>query len=88
LGRWKGVRAGGLAKLGESSRANDLMQWWYTLERDPVWAPVRGSVEFKAIEREVRARIDHERALLAGSPGVSAATGNPAPAKAKDSAGS
>jgi hypothetical protein len=84
----QGDRVGALAKLGESFRANDLMQWWYTLERDPVWAPVRESVEFKAIEREVRARIDHERALLAVSPGASAATGEPVPAKTKDSAGS
>jgi TolB-like protein/DNA-binding winged helix-turn-helix (wHTH) protein/Tfp pilus assembly protein PilF len=84
----KGDRAGALAKLGESFRANDLMQWWYTLERDPVWAPVRHSAEFKAIEREVRARVDHERASLARSPSVSDAVGTSTPATAKANAGS
>jgi hypothetical protein len=78
----KGDRAGALAKLGDSFRANDLMQWWYTLERDPVWAPVRQSAEFKAIEREVRARVDHERASLTGSPSVSKAVGTSMPATA------
>jgi adenylate cyclase len=83
----QGDRAGALAMLGDSFRANDLMQWWYTIERDPLWAPVRQSREFKAIEREVRARVDHERASLAGSPFASEAAGASTPATAKGNAG-
>jgi len=59
-----GDRQAALATLADSFRANDLTQWWYTLERDPVWEPVRQSAEFQAIEREVRARVAHEQSLL------------------------
>jgi TolB-like protein/Tfp pilus assembly protein PilF len=83
----QGDRAAALAKLGESFRSNDLMQWWYTIERDPVWAPVRESAEFKAIELEVRARVDHERASLSASSHDSAANDQSHPDMAKDRAG-
>lgn len=61
-----GDQRGALAALAESFRAEDLMQWWYTIERDPLWEPLRKSGEFQSIARQVRARVALEQATLAG----------------------
>lgn len=54
-----------LGTLAESFAAEDLMQWWYTLERDPLWQPLRGDPVFKAVAAQVRAQVAREQAALA-----------------------
>lgn len=53
-----------LALLAESFEKLDYTQWWYTLYRDPVWAPLRGDQRFMAIASTVRAHVDAERGRL------------------------
>lgn len=53
------------ATLRTSFAENDLTQWWYTLERDPLWQPFRSDPRFKAIDTQVRARVAQEAAALA-----------------------
>ena len=53
-----------LATLRDSFAGNDLTQWWYTLEHDPLWLPLRSDPRFKAIEMQVRARVAQEAAAL------------------------
>ncbi len=60
-----GDQPGALELLAQSFRAEDLMQWWYTIERDPQWEPLRHTPEFQAIERDVRARVAQEQATVA-----------------------
>ena len=69
------VKASSLLLLGEtdlalqtldaSFRADDYAQWWYTLERDPLWLPLHGDVRFEAIAGRVRAHIAEQRSTLA-----------------------
>ena len=54
-----------LELLAQSFRAEDLMQWWYTIERDPQWEQLRRTPQFQAIERDVRARVAQEQASVA-----------------------
>jgi tetratricopeptide (TPR) repeat protein len=54
-----------LGTLAESFAAEDLMQWWYTLERDPLWQPLRDDPVFKAVAAQVRAQVTREQAALA-----------------------
>ena len=41
------------------------MQWWYTLEHDPLWKPLHDDPVFKALAAQVRARVAQEQAELA-----------------------
>jgi len=41
------------------------LQWWYTLERDPLWQPLHDYPRFTAIEAAVHARVTREQAALA-----------------------
>jgi TolB-like protein/DNA-binding winged helix-turn-helix (wHTH) protein/Tfp pilus assembly protein PilF len=59
-----GQREAALTTLIASFRANDLMQWWYTFESEPLWRPLRGDPRFQALEAEVRARVAEQRGLL------------------------
>ena len=54
-----------LQTLDASFRADDYAQWWYTLERDPLWLPLHGDVRFEAIAGRVRAHIAEQRSTLA-----------------------
>jgi hypothetical protein len=60
-----GDQQGALELLAQSFRAEDLLQWWYTIERDPLWEPLRHTAQFQAIERDVRARVAQEQTILA-----------------------
>jgi hypothetical protein len=46
----------------ESGR--DIHHWWYVVDRDPVWAPVRGDPKFKAIAEMYRQAARVQRAKL------------------------
>jgi hypothetical protein len=59
-----GDQQGALEMLARSFRAEDLTLWWYTIERDPLWDPLRKSPQFQSIERDVRARVAREQAAL------------------------
>jgi tetratricopeptide (TPR) repeat protein len=51
-----------LAELEASFRKDrDYTQWWYAIDRDPVWDPLRGSDRFRALAGEVRAYATSER---------------------------
>jgi DNA-binding winged helix-turn-helix (wHTH) protein len=53
-----------LAELAEAFRCGERMDWWYTIERDPVWNPMRSDPRFQAIATEARAHAATQRALL------------------------
>lgn len=61
----RGDQQGALELLAQSFRAADLTQWWYTIERDPLWEPLRRTPAFQSIERDVRARVAQEQAIAA-----------------------
>jgi tetratricopeptide (TPR) repeat protein len=42
----------------------DHLEWWYTLERDPVWNEVRDTPEFQALVADVRRFVARERASV------------------------
>jgi TolB-like protein/DNA-binding winged helix-turn-helix (wHTH) protein/tetratricopeptide (TPR) repeat protein len=60
-----GDRDAALETLAESFGSEDLTQWWYTLERDPLWLPLHDEPAFKALAAQVRARVAREQAELA-----------------------
>jgi len=60
-----GDRDAALSTLEESFAAGDMAQWWYTLDRDPLWRPLRDDPEFKALAAQVRAQVVREQAALA-----------------------
>jgi predicted Zn-dependent protease len=66
------ARAQALMLLGDTERAladlaasfrddRDYTQWWYTLDRDPIWKEVRDDDRFRALATEVRAYAARER---------------------------
>jgi TolB-like protein/DNA-binding winged helix-turn-helix (wHTH) protein/Tfp pilus assembly protein PilF len=60
-----GDRTAALRTLAASFAANDLMQWWYTLNHDPLWKPLHDDPVFKALAAQARARVAQEQAELA-----------------------
>jgi TolB-like protein/DNA-binding winged helix-turn-helix (wHTH) protein/Tfp pilus assembly protein PilF len=60
-----GQKDAALRTLSESFEADDLMQWWYTLDHDPLWKPVHDDPVFKALAAQVRARVAVEQSELA-----------------------
>ena len=59
-----GDRRAALDTLAESFAANDLTQWWYTLEHDPLWQPLRDDPVFTALAAQVRTRVAREQSAL------------------------
>jgi tetratricopeptide (TPR) repeat protein len=59
-----GRRDEALAVLAQSFAQFDYTFWWYTLERDPTWDPVRRDPRFLDIDRTVRAFVDEQRRAL------------------------
>jgi TolB-like protein/DNA-binding winged helix-turn-helix (wHTH) protein len=68
------ARAAAMMLLGEPNEAlsnlraafetgHDVRHWWYVVDRDPVWAPVRADPRFKAIASICRrlARVQSEK---------------------------
>ena len=74
LGGVMRYRAEAMMLLGERNQAlsdlrasvetgHDIRFWWYVIDRDPVWTPVRGDPRFRAIAEMCRqaARIQREK---------------------------
>jgi TolB-like protein/DNA-binding winged helix-turn-helix (wHTH) protein len=55
-----------LETLRESFEADDYLQWWYTLDQDPLWASLQADPRFQAIRSDVRQHIERQAALLEG----------------------
>jgi tetratricopeptide (TPR) repeat protein len=43
---------------------HDIVQWWYAIERDPLWSDVRETAEFRALAAEARRVVARERAAV------------------------
>jgi len=69
------IKASALLLLGEdalaldaldaSFRGKDYLQWWYTLERDPLWVRMHGDSRFAEISARVHRHIEEQRTNLA-----------------------
>ena len=57
-----------LRTLADSFAANDLLQWWYTLDHDPLWQPLARRPVFKALAARCAAHVAAEQAALHGTP--------------------
>ncbi len=53
-----------LAELAESFRSGCYVQWWYTINYDPLWLPLHGDPRFQAIAADVRRHVDAQRKQL------------------------
>ena len=60
----QGHRDAALAALAGDFRSGYRGGWWYTIERDPLWADMRSDPRFRAIAAEARAHAAGQRALL------------------------
>ena len=60
-----GDRDAALAELAAAfDEDHDYRQWWYTIDHDPSWSPLRDDPRFKAIADRVRAHVQQQRAAL------------------------
>jgi DNA-binding winged helix-turn-helix (wHTH) protein len=60
----QGHGAAALAELAEAFRSGERTDWWYTIERDPVWDSLRSDPRFQAIAAAARAHAATQRGLL------------------------
>ena len=55
-----------LDTLRASFEAQDLVQWWYTIDQDPLWLPLHSDPRFVTIAAQTRRHVeDQERSLEA-----------------------
>lgn len=60
-----GRRDEALRELAASFQVDrDHTEWWYTLERNPVWVPVHDEPVFRTLHADVRAFVARERAAV------------------------
>jgi hypothetical protein len=71
-----------LVELAESFRSGFYVQWWYTINYDPLWLPLHGDARFQAIAADVRRYVDAQRSQLEAlrRQGTVPRRGNPAAA--------
>jgi TolB-like protein/DNA-binding winged helix-turn-helix (wHTH) protein/Tfp pilus assembly protein PilF len=60
----QGNRDAAVVELAEALRSGERTDWWYTIERDPLWDSMRSDRRFQAIATEARAHAAAQRALL------------------------
>jgi DNA-binding winged helix-turn-helix (wHTH) protein len=60
----QGHRDAAVAELAEAFESGERADWWYTIERDPLWDPLRADARFKAIAAAARTHAAAQRALL------------------------
>jgi hypothetical protein len=53
-----------LDALRDSFDAKDYLQWWYTLESDPVWMPLHENGRFLEIRAAVQQHVAQQAGLL------------------------
>jgi hypothetical protein len=53
-----------LVELAESFRSGFYVQWWYTINYDPLWLPLHGDARFQAMVADVRRYVDAQRSEL------------------------
>ena len=68
-----------LAELAESFRSKDYVQWWYTIEYDPLWLPLHGDRRFQAIAETCGAMSMRSAANLRRCVGAARSRGAEAP---------
>jgi tetratricopeptide (TPR) repeat protein len=60
-----GRRADALRDLTASFQVDhDYVEWWYTIEHDPIWDDVRDSLEFQALAADAKRFASEERAAV------------------------
>jgi len=60
-----GRRDDALRDLAASFQVDhDRVEWWYTIERDPIWGEVRNGPEFRTLAAEARRFASEERAAV------------------------
>jgi tetratricopeptide (TPR) repeat protein len=59
-----GKQDAALSELAESFRSGRYVNWWYTINYDPLWLPLHNDPRFKAIEADVLRYIEAQRTEL------------------------
>jgi TolB-like protein/DNA-binding winged helix-turn-helix (wHTH) protein len=59
-----GDRSAALSELAASFRSGDYETWWYTLQYDPLWAPLHDEPRFKALAEDVGHYVEDQRTEL------------------------
>jgi TolB-like protein/DNA-binding winged helix-turn-helix (wHTH) protein len=57
-------RDAALSELAKSFQSGFYVQWWYTLNYDPLWLPLHGDPRFLAIATDVRRYVDAQHSEL------------------------
>ena len=60
----QGHRDAAVAELAEAFRSGERADWWYTIDRDPLWDSMRSDPRFQTIAAEARTHAATQRALL------------------------